>query len=100
MVNWQNIYYVVLLAWDIFYLGLSFSKTLPWSHCANDFNTEYCVNSTYYTELSEQNILNTTCVLDKNSSETPDSNDYWGKVCFNGNLIYRDDLNSPTEELW
>ena len=35
-----NIYYIVILAWDVYYMSLSFDTVLPWSHCNNDFNTE------------------------------------------------------------
>ena len=99
MVNWYSINHVVILAWNIFYLGLSFSKTLPWSHCDNDFNTEYCINSTFE-GLSIQSILNTTCSPYEYSSKTADSYDYRGKVCFNGKIVDQDDLNTPLEELW
>ncbi|XP_036375596.1 sodium- and chloride-dependent GABA transporter 2-like [Megalops cyprinoides] len=38
-----NVYYVVVLAWGIFYLSFSFSWDLPWSSCNNTWNTETCV---------------------------------------------------------
>lgn len=33
------IYYMVILAWIIFYLYESFQPTLGWSHCNHEFNT-------------------------------------------------------------
>nr|XP_043905845.1 sodium- and chloride-dependent GABA transporter 2-like isoform X1 [Solea senegalensis] len=37
------VYYVVILAWALFYLSYSFQAELPWSHCNNTWNTESCV---------------------------------------------------------
>ncbi|XP_053497765.1 sodium- and chloride-dependent GABA transporter 2 isoform X3 [Ictalurus furcatus] len=38
-----NIYYIIVLAWGIFYLSFSFSWDLPWSSCNNTWNTDECV---------------------------------------------------------
>ncbi|KAM3585316.1 uncharacterized protein V6R79_013984 [Siganus canaliculatus] len=37
------VYYIVILAWALFYLSYSFQEVLPWSHCNNSWNTEACV---------------------------------------------------------
>ncbi|XP_044043997.1 sodium- and chloride-dependent GABA transporter 2-like [Siniperca chuatsi] len=37
------VYYIVILAWALFYLSYSFQAELPWSHCNNTWNTEACV---------------------------------------------------------
>ena len=39
-----NIYYNLILAWSLYYLFMSFTSKLPWSHCDNDWNTEQCLN--------------------------------------------------------
>ncbi|KAK2856853.1 hypothetical protein Q5P01_005588 [Channa striata] len=36
------VYYIVILAWALFYLSYSFQAELPWSHCNNTWNTEAC----------------------------------------------------------
>uniref|UniRef100_A0AAR2LW54 Transporter n=1 Tax=Pygocentrus nattereri TaxID=42514 RepID=A0AAR2LW54_PYGNA len=38
-----NVYYIIVLAWGIFYLAFSFSSSLPWSSCNNTWNTAFCV---------------------------------------------------------
>ncbi|KAI4888135.1 hypothetical protein NFI96_013844, partial [Prochilodus magdalenae] len=36
------VYYIIILAWALFYLGSSFQSELPWAHCNNTWNTETC----------------------------------------------------------
>uniref|UniRef100_A0A7N8XFR8 Transporter n=1 Tax=Mastacembelus armatus TaxID=205130 RepID=A0A7N8XFR8_9TELE len=33
------VYYIIILAWALFYLSYSFQAELPWSHCNNTWNT-------------------------------------------------------------
>lgn len=42
IVTYLNIYYIVVLAWGIFYLFSSFQSPLPWSTCGNWWNTKDC----------------------------------------------------------
>ncbi|XP_034434392.1 sodium- and chloride-dependent betaine transporter-like isoform X2 [Hippoglossus hippoglossus] len=37
-----NTYFIVVLAWNIFYLIYSFKSPLPWSTCDNSWNSELC----------------------------------------------------------
>uniref|UniRef100_G3NW93 Transporter n=1 Tax=Gasterosteus aculeatus aculeatus TaxID=481459 RepID=G3NW93_GASAC len=50
-----NVYYVVILAWAIFYLFNCFTTELPWATCGHYWNTDNCVD--YYGDNST-NITN------------------------------------------
>ncbi|XP_066575597.1 sodium- and chloride-dependent GABA transporter 2 [Amia ocellicauda] len=39
----SNMYYIVILAWALFYLLHSFHPVLPWASCSNTWNTGSCV---------------------------------------------------------
>uniref|UniRef100_A0A3Q0RUB0 Transporter n=1 Tax=Amphilophus citrinellus TaxID=61819 RepID=A0A3Q0RUB0_AMPCI len=61
IVTLLNFYYIIVLAWGIFYLSFSFSWDLPWSSCNNTWNTENCVEFQRRNTSTNQSInLNTT----------------------------------------
>lgn len=41
---WMNIYYIVILAWAVFYFCMSLRADVPWRNCNNYWNTKNCVN--------------------------------------------------------
>ncbi|XP_036593338.1 sodium- and chloride-dependent taurine transporter [Trichosurus vulpecula] len=43
IVSLLNVYYIVILAWAVYYLFDSFQKELPWSLCHQKWNTPYCL---------------------------------------------------------
>lgn len=59
--NWLNVYYIVIIAWALYYFIYSFQPILPWVTCGNQWNTDACVafdtvNHTYLEELKSNNI--------------------------------------------
>uniref|UniRef100_A0A8C8ZIB0 Transporter n=1 Tax=Prolemur simus TaxID=1328070 RepID=A0A8C8ZIB0_PROSS len=46
IVSLLNIYYIVILAWAMYYLFQSFQEDLPWAHCNHSWNTPHCLEDT------------------------------------------------------
>ncbi|XP_064636169.1 sodium- and chloride-dependent glycine transporter 1-like [Lineus longissimus] len=59
-----GIYFNVILAWTLFYLGKSFTTALPWTTCDNAWNTDACVvrnrNNTWLFDSEGRNATNGT----------------------------------------
>ncbi|XP_033224528.1 sodium- and chloride-dependent GABA transporter 1-like [Belonocnema kinseyi] len=43
---WTNIYYIIILAWALFYFLVSLRADVPWRTCDNTWNTRYCITPT------------------------------------------------------
>ncbi|XP_073999223.1 sodium- and chloride-dependent GABA transporter [Rhodnius prolixus] len=84
---WMNIYYIVILAWAIFYFFMSLRYDVPWRTCNNYWNTKYCVN-TY-----ERNTLN---CWKRYINET----DFTTYCSINNMNVTVKDLTDPVKEFW
>lgn len=75
MAFWLNSYYIVVLAWALYYLYHSFNFILPWSSCDNSWNTDTCAlfnesvknnqSTSSVLEFWEENVLQKTESVDK-----------------------------------
>uniref|UniRef100_A0A8D3C2W6 Transporter n=1 Tax=Scophthalmus maximus TaxID=52904 RepID=A0A8D3C2W6_SCOMX len=62
------VYYIVILAWALYYLAHSFQAELPWSHCNNTWNTGHSLpeNATSpVMEFWEREVLRLSSNLDE-----------------------------------
>ncbi|KAM7064356.1 sodium- and chloride-dependent GABA transporter 3 isoform 2-T2 [Molossus nigricans] len=57
-----NVYYIIILAWAIFYLCNCFTTELPWATCGHEWNTEKCV------EFQKLNVSNHSHVSLQNAT--------------------------------
>jgi SNF family Na+-dependent transporter len=57
MVFYLNTFYIVVLAWSLYYLWHSFAYELPWATCGNWWNTPQCVSAANLT-VSSANTSN------------------------------------------
>ncbi|XP_012233010.1 sodium- and chloride-dependent GABA transporter 1 [Linepithema humile] len=82
---WTNVYYIIILAWALFYFLVSLRADLPWRSCDNSWNTRYCI--------TPDERLNVSCWED----------DYWPNniICATslGNLSH-ELLKDPVKEFW
>ncbi|CBY32711.1 unnamed protein product [Oikopleura dioica] len=80
---WFAIYYVVILAWALFYFLHSVSGHSPWSSCDNSFNSDCC--------SSEYNSNGTLIVPDacNSTAQLPES-EFWFKRALNVSSGFED----------
>ncbi|KAG8547489.1 hypothetical protein GDO81_028224 [Engystomops pustulosus] len=60
IVSLLNVYYIVILAWGVYYLFQSFQSQLPWALCHQAWNTPNCVEDTMRKNWTMWMSLNST----------------------------------------
>ncbi|CAF4901850.1 unnamed protein product [Pieris macdunnoughi] len=80
---WMNVYYIVILAWAIFYFFMSMRSDVPWRDCDNYWNTDTCVNP--------YDRKNLTCWS---------SMDMTTYCTLNGKNVSKALLSDPVKEFW
>uniref|UniRef100_A0A1S4H2V8 Transporter n=2 Tax=gambiae species complex TaxID=44542 RepID=A0A1S4H2V8_ANOGA len=84
---WMNVYYIVILAWAIFYFFMSLRADVPWRTCDNAWNSINCVNP-----YDRKDLL---------CWETIGVNGTLTKICsLNSNNVSMSDLADPVKEFW
>jgi solute carrier family 6 amino acid transporter-like protein 5/7/9/14 len=82
-----TIYYMVIIAWTIFYFFASFTDELGFGSCHNDFNTIGCYSATEDSKCTgNETYFNYRCTLVEDICK---SHDYDGAV--NKTFCYKDD---------
>ncbi|KAJ8320882.1 hypothetical protein KUTeg_002469 [Tegillarca granosa] len=83
-----GLYYNVILAWTLYYFGMSFFPTIPWSNCANEWNTDACymrgINTANVTmSLSnvsspeENSVYNISEAVARNFTQKTTTEEFW-----------------------
>ncbi|KAK3927707.1 Sodium- and chloride-dependent GABA transporter 1 [Frankliniella fusca] len=83
---WMNVYYIVILAWAIFYFFMSMRADVPWRTCNNYWNTYKCVNP-----YSRKNLTCWSAFINQTSTKICNVNQY--------NVSLKD-LSDPVKEFW
>ncbi|XP_072437836.1 sodium- and chloride-dependent creatine transporter 1-like [Chiloscyllium punctatum] len=55
-----NTYYIMVLAWGLYYLIHSFTNNLPWATCGNSWNTPECTEVFRHDQCHNGTVVNST----------------------------------------
>ncbi|XP_059799848.1 sodium- and chloride-dependent creatine transporter 1-like isoform X2 [Hypanus sabinus] len=55
-----NTYYIMVLAWGLYYLVHSFTNNLPWATCGHTWNTPECTEHFEHTQCHNRTVVNGT----------------------------------------
>ena len=60
ILNFLSVYYIVILAWSLFYMFHSFTSHLAWSDCTNPWNTPACYDGRAHGLSGNLSLLNSS----------------------------------------
>ncbi|KAJ8980755.1 hypothetical protein NQ317_013760 [Molorchus minor] len=64
VIAFVTVYYMVIIAWTLFYLFASFTSELGYGSCDNAFNSMGCYSATQDAKcMSDETFFNKTCIL-------------------------------------
>ncbi|XP_056018102.1 sodium- and chloride-dependent glycine transporter 1-like isoform X2 [Ostrea edulis] len=95
-------YYNVILAWALYYLGMSFYPQLPWTSCNNDWNTVHCMlrgmntSSPNSSLLVENHLKNATNVANHTDMPRTPAEEFWERNV----LDVSDGIDNPGGIRW
>ncbi|XP_032513127.2 sodium- and chloride-dependent glycine transporter 1-like [Danaus plexippus] len=93
VISMISIYYMIIVAWTIFYTFMSIGGDLGWGSCENDYNSLYCYSGAYDSECRVNNTGNYTdltyylqkCISIGEICQLTGFEPYDGSSCWTGN---------------
>ncbi|XP_059505691.1 sodium- and chloride-dependent taurine transporter-like isoform X2 [Stegostoma tigrinum] len=70
IVSLLNVYYIVILAWGLYYLFQTFQSELPWATCGHSWNTKNCIEDRLRKNIS-------LCVTCNGTNLTSPVTEFW-----------------------